>query len=226
MTESLNADFSRPAAMDSAARDWQASPSPTVWRKRLDLVDGEFSRVTSVVRYDPKSAFHEHGHPQGEEILVLAGVFSDEHGDYPAGTFLLNPSGFRHAPFSEEGCIIFVKLCQFPGEGREHVVIDTAAADWRAGGPGIEVLPLYSDPAWPEDMALYRLAAGSRLPEAVTDAAAAAGGLEIFVISGALDDGGRRLGGGAWLREPHGIARPLVAAEDTTLYLKRNHLKS
>jgi hypothetical protein len=60
----------------------------------------------------------------------------------------------------------------------------------------------------------------------VTDAAAAAGGLEIFVISGALDDGGRRLGGGAWLREPHGIARPLVAAEDTTLYLKRNHLKS
>ena len=93
MTDSLNADFSRPAVMDSAAMDWQASPSPTVWRKRLDLVDGEFSRVTSVVRYDPKSAFHAHGHPQGEEILVLEGVFSDEHGDYPAGTFLLNPSG-------------------------------------------------------------------------------------------------------------------------------------
>jgi quercetin dioxygenase-like cupin family protein len=224
MTDSLNADFSRPAVMDSAAMEWQASPSPTVWRKRLDLVDGEFSRVTSVVRYDPKSAFHEHGHPQGEEILVLAGVFSDEHGDYPAGTFLLNPSGFRHAPFSEEGCIIFVKLCQFPGEGRAHVVTDTASAEWRAGGPGTEILPLYSDPAWPEDIALYRLAAGARLPEAAIGLAAAADGLEIFVVSGALDDGGRRLGSGAWLREPRGIDRPLTAAEGTTLYLKRNHL--
>src|SRR3546814_6219955 len=82
--------------MDTAAMDWQASPSPTVWRKRLDLVDGEFSRVTSIVRYDPSSSFRAHGHPQGEEILVLDGVFSDEHGDYPAGTFLLNPAGFRH----------------------------------------------------------------------------------------------------------------------------------
>src|SRR3546814_2278419 len=69
--------------MDTAAMDWQASPSPTVWRKRLDLVDGEFSRVTSIVRYDPSSSFRAHGHPQGEEILVLDGVFSDEHGDYP-----------------------------------------------------------------------------------------------------------------------------------------------
>src|SRR3546814_2720003 len=88
--------------MDTAAMDWQASPSPTVWRKRLDLVDGEFSRVTSIVRYDPSSSFRAHGHPQGEEILVLDGVFSDEHGDYPAGTFLLNPAGVRHAPSSEE----------------------------------------------------------------------------------------------------------------------------
>lgn len=226
MTDSLNADFSRPAVMDSAAMDWQASPSPTVWRKRLDLVDGEFSRVTSVVRYDPKSAFHAHGHPQGEEILVLAGVFSDEHGDYPAGSFLLNPSGFRHAPFSEEGCIIFVKLCQFPGEGRAHVVIDSNTAEWRAAAPGIEVLPLYSDPAWPEDIALYRLAAGTALPAQAVGATAAPDGLEIFIVSGRLNDGERRLGGGGWLREPRGIDRSLVAAEATTLYLKRNHLKT
>ena len=226
MTESLNADFSHAAVMDSAAMDWQASPSPTVWRKRLDLVGGEFSRVTSVVRYDPKSAFHEHGHPQGEEILVLAGVFSDEHRDYPAGTFLLNPSGFRHAPFSEEGCILFVKLCQFPGEGRDHVVVDTTTAEWRAVAPGIEVLPLYSDPGWPEDIALYRLAAGTALPADAIGARAAPDGLDIFVISGALDDAGRPLGSGAWLREPRGIDRALIATADTTLYLKRNHLKA
>ena len=90
MSDSLNADFSQPAAMDTAKMDWQASPSATVWRKRLDLVDGEFSRVTSVVRYDADSSFHEHGHPQGEEIFVLHGTFSDEHGDYPAGMWKMS----------------------------------------------------------------------------------------------------------------------------------------
>src|SRR3546814_13647262 len=138
MSDSLNADFRRPARVDTAAVAWQASPSPSVWRKRLDLVDGEFSRVTSVVRYDANSAFHAHGHPQGEEILVLDGVFSDEHGDYPAGSFLLNPAGFRHAPFSRHGCVLFVKLCQFPGEARDHVVVDQTprSADGRVGTGG------------------------------------------------------------------------------------------
>ena len=223
-SNSLNADFTRPAAMDTARMEWQASPSPTVWRKRLDLVDGEFSRVTSVVRYDANSAFHEHGHPQGEEILVLAGVFSDEHGDYPAGTFLLNPAGFRHAPFSKDGCIIFVKLCQFIGAGREHVVIDTTQGDWQALAPGIEILPLYRDAAYPEDISLLRLAAGSVLPENLIDDSAASKGLEIFVVSGELERGGHPLGSGAWLREPHGIDTPVAAKTDTTFYLKRNHL--
>ena len=224
LSDSLNADFSLPAVMDTAAMDWQASPSPTVWRKRLDLVDGEFSRVTSVVRYDAESAFHAHGHPQGEEILVLDGVFSDEHGDYPAGTFLLNPQGFRHAPFSKDGCILFVKLCQFIGEDRAHVVVDTTQADWQAMGPGIEALSLYRDDRYPEDIAMLRLAAGTDLPADLIDASAAVHGLEIFVVSGKLTDGGSSHATGAWLREPHGIDRRITATADTTLYLKRNHL--
>ncbi|HEY9548329.1 MAG TPA: cupin domain-containing protein [Kiloniellaceae bacterium] len=224
MSDSLNADFRRPARVDTAAVAWQASPSPSVWRKRLDLVDGEFSRVTSVVRYDANSAFHAHGHPQGEEILVLDGVFSDEHGDYPAGSFLLNPAGFRHAPFSRDGCVLFVKLCQFPGEGRDHVVVDTTTAEWRALAPGVEILSLYRDEAWPEDIAMLRLATGSLLPADYIDAKAASKGLELFVVSGSLEGDGARYNAGAWLREPHGIAARFTATADTTLYLKRNHL--
>ena len=90
---------------------WAPSPSGTVWRKRVHLVGPpESGQVTSVVRYEPQSRFPAHDHPEGEEILVLEGVFSDEHGDWPAGTYLLNPEGFRHAPFSEPGCVLFVKL--------------------------------------------------------------------------------------------------------------------
>lgn len=224
MSESLNADLNQPADMDTAGMDWQASPSPTVWRKRLDLLDGEFSRVTSVVRYDPASAFHAHDHPQGEEILVLKGTFSDEHGDYPAGTFLLNPQGFRHAPFSEAGCIIFVKLCQFPGKGRDHVAIDTNAADWQAAAPGVERITLYESTDYPENIALLRLSAGVQLPLALIGQDAAPRGLEMFVVSGSLLDGETRLDAGAWLRRPKGLAQPFVARADTTLYIKRNHL--
>ena len=111
--KTINADFSKRVVVHTAGVDWQASPSPSVWRKRLDLAGAaEASRVTSVVRYDPDSAFPEHPHPDGEEILVLDGVFSDGHGDYPAGSYLLNPEGFSHAPFSQNGCTLFVKLRQ------------------------------------------------------------------------------------------------------------------
>lgn len=226
MSDSLNADFSQAVAMDTAKMEWQASPSPTVWRKRLDLVDGEFSRVTSVVRYDPESAFHPHDHPTGEEIFVLEGTFSDEHGDYPAGTFLLNPQGFRHAPFSKEGCIIFVKLCQFTGEGREHVVVDSTTAEWQAAGPGVERLSLYQDPGYPEDIMLLRLAPGADLPDHLAEPAAAGDGFELFVITGRLSDGGERQNAGAWLREPQGLKRTLTAQTDTTVYVKRNHLRN
>ena len=102
--QSINGDLAVRVAVDTAAMEWTASSSGTVWRKRVHLVGpAESGQVTSVVRYEPSSTFHGHHHPDGEEILVLDGVFSDEHGDWPAGTYLLNPEGFRHAPFSRDG---------------------------------------------------------------------------------------------------------------------------
>ncbi|MDX1422182.1 MAG: cupin domain-containing protein [Kiloniellales bacterium] len=218
--QSLNTDFTRRVVMHTAEMDWQASPSPTVWRKRLDLIDGEFSRVTSVVRYAPDSSFHTHGHPAGEEILVLEGVFSDEHGDYPAGSYLLNPKGFRHTPFSREGCVLFVKLCQYGGDGRDKIAVDTGAEPWMAGDrPGQEVLPLYSDIAWPETMCLERLAPGTALPRDV-----APGGKEVFVLEGRLEDEDGSYGPGSWLRLPPGEGHAPRSDEGCTYYVKRGHL--
>lgn len=44
-----------------------------------------------------------------KEILVLSGVFEDEYGSYPAGTWLRSPHLSRHQPFSRSGCTIYVK---------------------------------------------------------------------------------------------------------------------
>lgn len=220
MDQSLNADLASPAHADTAAMEWQASPSPSVWRKRLDLFGGEQSRVTSVVRYDAKSSFPEHGHPEGEEILVLDGVLSDEHGDYPAGTYLLNPPGFRHAPGSRKGCTLFVKLRQFAGARREHVVVDTNTAKWHPGPvPGIDLMDLYKHDIHPEVMGLVHLSAQATLPRQ-----AYRGGVEIFVLKGTFTFEGREHGPGTWLRLPDGAEFGAKALSACTLYRKCGHL--
>ncbi|NIR97675.1 MAG: hypothetical protein GWO39_05960, partial [Gammaproteobacteria bacterium] len=214
MADSLNADFGRRVVMDTNKMTWQASPSPTVWRKRLDLVGGESGRVTSLVRYDANSSFPEHGHPEGEEILVLKGTLSDEHGEYPAGTYLLNPPGFRHAPFSRGGCTIFVKLRQFGGGRRDHVVVDTRTAKWVPGPvPGVDALPLYRSASHPETMELLHFSRGVASPRHDCP-----GGSEVFVLEGVVEDDEASYPAGVWLRLPDGNECALRSSEGCTLY--------
>ena len=220
MTE-LNADFSQPAFVRTAEVDWQPSPSPSVHRKRLDLAGpAEAGRVTSVVRYAPNSRFPAHPHPDGEEILVLDGVFADEHGRYPAGTYLLNPEGFSHAPFSDEGCVLFVKLRQYPGRDRRQITVDSRSAEWQPGGPGREVLPLYAEDGRPEQMRLVRLAPGSVQP-----AHEHVGGEEVFVIDGDLADEAGQYRAGDWLRYPDGSRHAVSSKAGCLLYVKVGHLR-
>ena len=86
----LNADFSQRALIRPTDSPWVASPMPGVERRMLDRIGEEVARATSIVRYAAGSRFSAHHHPGGEEFLVLDGVFSDERGDYPAGTYVRN----------------------------------------------------------------------------------------------------------------------------------------
>ena len=131
----INGDLGLRVVEDSRLMQWTRSPSGTVWRKRLHLFGpAESGQVTSIVRYESDSSFPAHDHPGGEEILVLEGVFSDEHGDWPAGTYLLNPEGFRHTPFSKPGCELLVKLRQFPGLDRQHLALNVHTLAWEETG--------------------------------------------------------------------------------------------
>ncbi|WPZ34386.1 cupin domain-containing protein [Thalassobaculum sp. OXR-137] len=218
--DGLNSDLSVFARIDTNRVEWQVSPSPSVFRKRLDLAgDKEASRVTSVVRYEPGSRFHSHPHPDGEEILVLDGVFSDEHGDYPAGTFLLNPEGFEHAPRSKDGCILFVKLRQYPG-ARRQITVDTTTGAWRPGlAAGIEVQDLYREDGHPEHIRLARFAPGAATPEHVH-----AGGEEVFVLEGSVEDEHGVHPAGTWVRYPAGSRHTATSPGGALLYVKSGHL--
>jgi len=105
----LNADFRQRVLVHAAELPWVASPVTGVERRMLDRIGEEVARATSLVRYAPGSRFSRHVHGGGEEFLVLEGVFQDEHGDYPAGSYVRNPPHSAHTPASAGGCVIFVK---------------------------------------------------------------------------------------------------------------------
>ena len=78
---------------------------------------------TAMVRWAPGTFFNPHRHFGGEEIFVVEGVFSDEHGSYPAGSWMRSPHLSQHQPFSREGCLIFVKTGHLPaasGDDTHH----------------------------------------------------------------------------------------------------------
>ena len=221
MTQSINGDLSRRVVVDTRAMEWSASPSSNVWRKRLHLVGpAESGQVTSIVRYDAKSTFLPHDHPGGEEILVLEGTFSDEHGDWPTGTYLLNPEGFRHAPFSRQGCVIFVKLRQFAGRDRHHVAVRTDRLSWQPDPlPGISVKALYAQPGFSDTVRLERWAQGP-----TRRARAYARGAEMFVIEGSVTDEQGSYAPGTWLRFPVGASHRASSTEGCVLYVKEGGL--
>jgi quercetin dioxygenase-like cupin family protein len=110
----LNADFTKRVVIRPEDYAWIASPANGVDRMMLDRIGDEVARATTIVRFAPNSAFDAHTHGGGEEYLVLDGVFSDEAGDYPAGTYVRNPIGTAHRPhIGPEGATILVKLHQF-----------------------------------------------------------------------------------------------------------------
>lgn len=217
----INGDLSVPVVMDTGAMEWQPSPSGSVWRKRLHLVGPpESGQVTSVVRYEPGSSFPAHPHPDGEEIYVIDGVFSDEHGDWPAGTFLLNPEGFEHAPFSKQGCILFVKLRQYAGAARTHVTRDTTDVHWQSTDhQGVTIKPLYADRSFEDTMRLEQWAPGTS-----RGMQSRAAGAEIFILAGALEDEHGVNREGAWLRLPEGAIHTPSAPEGCTFYIKEGGL--
>lgn len=213
----LNMDFSQRVVVETARQPWVQSPRPGVWRKPLAREEAERGHATSIVRYDPGARFSAHDHPAGEEILVLEGTFSDETGDYPAGTYFRNPQGFRHAPFSEPGCVILVKLHQFQPDDHAHVCIDTQAAEWLPGQGNLQVLPLHDFNG--ESVALVKWPAGERFKAHVH-----AGGEEIYVISGEFIDEHGRYPKGTWIRSPHMSRHHPYVEQDTLIWVKVGHL--
>jgi anti-sigma factor ChrR (cupin superfamily) len=215
----INADFSRRVAVHAARLPWVPSPMAGVERRMLDRIGDEVARATSIVRYAPGSQFSPHTHGGGEEFLVLDGVFQDEHGDYPAGSYVRNPPTSRHTPGSASGCVLFVKLWQFDPADRIEVTVNTAGTAYAADAsrPGVELLPLFRDDG--EDVRLEQWTPGAAIMLDVS------GGAELLVLDGGFDQGGESFAPQSWLRLPAGSRLQATAGpQGCRIWIKTGHL--
>lgn len=216
-SEALNMDFTQKVVVETEKLDWVGSRADNVLRKPLEREFAESGRTTSIVQFLPGASFPPHQHGLGEEIFVLEGVFSDENGDYPAGTYLRNPPGSIHSPHSKEGCVIFVKLEQFSPEDTEQVVLDTNQATMQPGIGNLEVLSLHSFQT--EHSALVYWPPGEKFQPHHHW-----GGEEILVLKGEFIDEHGRYPKGTWIRSPHLSLHDPYVEEETLIYVKTGHL--
>ena len=212
----LNADFKTRVVVRSDQVKWQASPMPGVDRRMLDRIGDEVARATSIVRYAPNSKFSAHTHMGGEEFIVLEGVFQDEHGDYPPGTYVRNPPTSAHTPGSDAGCVIFVKLWKFDKDDRTQFRKPKIEA---LGAPlaGVATAELHRDT---REIVTY-----SQIDPRAALWNNDAGGIEMLVIAGSVTEAGDTLGKGDWLRLPEGQSLHAVAGDDgAKVWIKTGHL--
>jgi anti-sigma factor ChrR (cupin superfamily) len=214
----INTDYLQKIAINSTEMSWVESPMPGVDRKMLERDGDEIARATSIVRYAPGSSFTSHRHDLGEEFLVLSGTFEDEFGQYPAGTYVKNPPGSMHTPFTQQGCTLFVKLRHMAVDDNERCVINSQSTPWYPGMvPGLSVLPLSESGT--SHTALVRWAPGTYF-----NPHRHFGGEEILVVEGVFEDEHGRYPQGYWLRSPHMSAHKPFSVEGCTIFVKTGHL--
>jgi len=213
----INMDRSKVVVIRPDDQPWLRAPQAPVERRPLEREAPEHGQTTSFVRYLAGARFPQHNHPLGEEILVLEGVFSDESGDYPAGSYLRNPPGSAHAPFSEQGCLIFVKLNQFAEDDLTPVRIRPEQQQWRPGIGNLSVCPLHEHQG--ASTALVHWPAGE-----VFQPHRHWGGEEIVVIRGCFRDEHGDYPQHTWLRSPHMSEHYPFVDEETLILVKVGHL--
>ena len=216
----LNSDFTKRVVVHGSQLPWLPSPMAGVERRMFDRLGDEVARATSIVRYAPNSKFPAHVHSAGEEFIVLEGVFQDEHGDYPIGSYVRNPPQSGRTPGSKDGCVIFVKLRQFDLSDRTEVStnINKLNAMEDPNRQGVTVIPLFEDKR--EEVRVEQWQANKKIK------IDAPNGAELLVLEGSLTEGEDELFIQSWLRVPtNSRIMAQAKAQGAKVWLKR-HLAS
>lgn len=215
----INNDLTKNANVFFNESTWIPSPLKGVSRKMLERDGAEFAATpTTLVVYEANSYFTEHVHTGGEEFFVLEGIFADEHGDYPVGTYKRNPVGSKHAPVVKDGCMIIVKLGQFQNGDDQYIEVNTSEQVFiqDKDRDAVQYQALHSFKQ--EAVRLERWAANANITLANT------GGIEVLVINGEFKHQENIYRQFDWLRLPVGEALNVTTVSNNcTVWIKTGH---
>mgnify|MGYP001200407835 FL=1 len=215
----FNSDLSARIVIIESQEKWRSSPSDGVKRIYLDRADyTEYTSATSIVKFDRRSRFLAHDHKNGEEFLVLDGIFSDEYGDYHKGTYVRNPHGSCHSPYSKDGCKIFVKLRQFQ-KGDTARVVKSMSEPWKIYNEEVDFLKLHQFKTEIAYLAKFKPYSEVKMPFKNNN------GEEILILSGNLCDSTNNFSAVTWIRDPKSCFEHASAgAHGLCIFVKSGHL--
>lgn len=213
----IHADLQQEALVEHSSLEWVDSPQPGVQRKMLERDGEEVARATSLVKYDSNSYFPEHTHAAGEEFIVIDGTFSDESSDFPEGSYVRNPHGSSHKPFTKNGCEIFVKLRQIHENDSSYTRVNFAKQDCVKVNENLEYMELHKFGS--EEVILL-----STHEKELNWNIDLKDGIEIFILQGEILYDGLSYSQYDWLRFPPNKAPTLTISENSSIWLKTGHL--
>lgn len=201
----LRADYDVPVVVTPDDYEWVPSPVAGVDRMMFERDGDEVAVATSLVRFQAGVGFPHHVHERGEEFIVLEGDFADADDVYPAIAYARHPAGTEHEPWSDSGCLLFVKLRQF-GIGDDTIV---------------HVRPSTSTDlhSFADELVSWIAGEGTHAFEAHEGCL-----WECFVVAGQLSCEGTIYPQGTWIRTALNAPLHLGCTSDTVLWVKRRPL--
>lgn len=215
----VNADLTKHVVVHADDLEWRETEHAGVFKKCFELItDPSTARETSLMRFDAGAAMPEAELDERTEMMVLEGELSDGRGTYGADVYVKNPPGERVRYASERGCVVFMKRRANAGPGAGRVVRDTNREDvWEVWGErGAHKVTLYGPGEIQEGSWVGRMLPDVRIPEHDH-----AGGEEIFVLHGSIEDETARAERGTWIRFPVGFRHAPFSHGDGCIMIVR-----
>ncbi|MBU3015935.1 cupin domain-containing protein [Poseidonibacter lekithochrous] len=204
----MNHDYEKRAFIDTNTIQWQKVETKDILKKILAIKDKE---ETSFIKLNEGSFLNQTEKINSVEIFVVEGIYINEYGEHPKGTYLRLPKENEALAKSNDGCVIFRKTNFFTDT--QELIINTNTEEWLQGQGNLEVMPLYEQTAlvkWPKDEKFT--------PHKHW------GGEEIVVLEGTFIDEHGEYPKNSWLRSPHLSEHFPYVNEETIIFVKTGHI--
>lgn len=187
-----------------------------IWQK---YNTGSFKKIlssneimeTAIIKIEENSTLNQNSKINSVEIFVLDGVYTNEFGEFEAGTYLKLPKEDESLVKSEKACTIFRKINYLYND--DKIIINTNSSYWVQGYGNLQVMPLYENTAlvkWPKSEVF--------IPHKHW------GGEEILVLKGVFIDEHGKYPAMQWIRSPHLSEHYPFVEEETIIFVKTGHL--